>query len=145
MKNVITGSWAGGYQDVSLLVLRVVTGLVFLAHGWTKLMGPMSPEGFAGMLGTLGVPLPLFFSWIVIIVEVVGGVALILGAWTRLWAQLGAIVALVAVLLVHMSKGFFVSAGGYEFALLLFAASFVLLVLGSGKYGIDGWMGRSSI
>src|SRR3989338_1154438 len=74
---------------------------------------------------------------ILIAVEVAGGAALILGVLTRFAAALSSIVALVALLTVHLSKGFFVNEGGYEFIALILAASLALLITGAGKYSLD--------
>lgn len=82
-----------------IAVLRVTLGLLFLVPGISKLM---SPEGITGMLSGLGFPAAALFAWILIIVEVLGGAALILGKKMKhaVWALF--IVLLVATLLVHL-------------------------------------------
>ena len=84
-------------QGVALL--RVTLGLLFLVPGISKLM---NPAGITGMLETIGFPAAALFAWIVIIIEVLGGAALILGKKTKeaVWALF--IVLLVALLLVHL-------------------------------------------
>ena len=89
------------------------------------------------MLGSLGFPAPDIFAVILIAAEVVGGAALIVGLYTHWAAKILAFVALVALLTVHVTKGFFVSGGGYEFVLLLFAASISLAITGAGKWSLD--------
>ena len=84
-------------QGVALL--RVTLGLLFLVPGLSKLM---DPSGITGMLGGLGFPAAGLFAWILIIVEVLGGAALIIGKKVRtaIWPLF--IVLLVALLLVNL-------------------------------------------
>lgn len=93
------------------------------------------------MLSGLGFPMPEVFAVILIAVELIGGILLMVGALTRWAAFFTAIVALVAFLTVHASKGFFAGQGGYEFIVLIFAACVVLLVSGAGRYSLDrAWL-----
>src|SRR5215211_8619069 len=110
-----------------LTVLRIVVGMVFLVHGLQKLL-VMGFGGVAGFFGSLGVPAPGLFAVIVTLVEVLGGLALILGLLTRLAAILLAVDMLVAILAVHLPNGFFVNNGGYEFPLVLLASCVALAV-----------------
>ncbi|MBI4120850.1 MAG: DoxX family protein [Parcubacteria group bacterium] len=118
------------------LVLRIATGLVFFTHGYMKLTTQGVP-GVSGFLGSLGFPAPDAFAMILIAVELLGGAALIFGLFTHWAAKLTGIVALVALLVVHIDKGFFVQAGGYEFVLLLLAATISIMITGAGKYSLD--------
>lgn len=140
MQKFLTGEYLQAHSTYAPLVLRVATGLVFAMHGYQKLSGGV--EGVAGFLGSLGFPLPGIFAIILIAVELLGGIALILGIGTRLAAKLAAIVALVTLLTVHVSKGFFVSTGGYEFILLLLAASVSLMLTGPGKWALGDYFRR---
>ncbi len=121
--------------DVAPLVLRVVLGVIFLLHGYQKLM--MGIPGVTGFLGSLGFPMPGVFAVILIAAELLGGLMLILGLLTHWSAKVLAFVALVALLTVHAKNGFFISGGGYEFILLIFAASVSLMVTGAGKWSLD--------
>ncbi len=123
------------WQDVAPLVLRVVTGLIFAMHGYQKLT--MGVPGVSGFLGSLGFPAPEVFAVLLIAAELGGGILLILGAFTHWVAKILAVVSLIALLTVHVTKGFFVSSGGYEFILLLLAASVSLMITGAGKYSVD--------
>ncbi len=123
-------------QGFGLAILRVVVGIVFLAHGLQKVL-QFGIGGFAGNLGGQGVPLPLFFAVVVTLVEVLGGVALILGIFTRLVAVPLAIDMLVAMLMVHFPNGFFMMNNGIESTLTLLAASVALALSGSGELSLD--------
>ncbi len=118
------------------MILRVFVGLVFLVHGATKLFG-FGVVAFAEGLEQLGVPLPLFFAITVALVELLGGAVLMLGLLTRFVAIPLAIEMLVAILLVHLPNGFFTEDGGYEFPLVMLAASVALAVAGSGELALD--------
>jgi putative oxidoreductase len=122
-------------------VLRLATGLVFFMHGWQKLTGGV--DGVAGFLGSLGFPMASVFAVLLIAAEVVGGAFLILGLWTGIVARVLALVALIAWITVHLSKGFFVGQGGYEFIMLIFAACVALAITGPGRWSLGRMMRRS--
>jgi putative oxidoreductase len=120
-----------------IALLRIVTGVIFFLHGWQKLF-EMGHGGVTGFFTSLNVPLPAVAAAIVIAVELLGGLALILGFLTRLAALPLAIDMLVALVLVHLKNGFFIgNTVGYEFVLLLAAASASLFFLGSGAFALD--------
>ena len=123
-------------QGWGLTVLRVVVGIVFLVHGAQKLF-VFGFGGVAGLLEGLGVPAPGLFAVVVTVVEIVGGIALILGLFTRIAAIMLAVDMLVATLTAHLPNGFFAQNGGYEFTLLLLAASVALAVAGPGEAALD--------
>lgn len=125
-----------------LAIVRIVTGLVFLAHGYQKVFiyGHAGvAQGFAGM----HVPLPGITSILIAAIELLGGLALILGFGTRIAAALLACDMLGAILLVHARNGFF-SPTGIEFPLMLLAASIALAVAGSGAGAVDGILARKT-
>lgn len=140
MNQILTGAYWSRYSSLGLPVLRVVTGLIFAMHGYQKFSGGL--EGVTGFLMSLGFPMASVFAVILIAVELLGGIALIVGAFTRVTASLTAIVSVVALFTVHLKNGFFMSTGGYEFILLLLAASIALMVMGAGKWSVDQKMGR---
>jgi len=107
-----------------LLGLRLVTGVIFIAHGLPKLgfMGGGGLEGIAGWLGGMGVPFPMLNAVLVTASETVGGVMLIVGFMTRFAAATQVIAMLVAIFMVHWSNGFTAN-GGYQWALLMAAAA----------------------
>jgi putative oxidoreductase len=121
-------------QGWGIAVLRVVVGIVFLAHGFQKLF-LMGFGGIAEMFGGLGIPAPGLFAVIVTLVEFLGGLALIVGLFTRIAAILLAGDMLVAILTVHLPHGFFITNG--ELALVLLAANVALAVAGPGEAALD--------
>ena len=130
-------------QPWGLTVLRIVTGVIFLMHAWQKL-AIFSIPGFTGFLAQAGVPAPGSAAVVVIAVELIGGVALVLGLGTRWAALLLAFDMLVALLTVHLPGGFFVPEG-IEFVLLLLAANVALALAGSGALALDAILpGRRS-
>ncbi len=135
MRHLITGSWAAKWNDPALLFLRVATGFVFFTHGWQK--WDAGVDLTAAFLTTLKFPAPELLAVVLIAIEVVGGLALIFGAYTRLAAKLTGLVAIIALLTVHVSKGYSSTGGGYEYVLLLVAACVILLVMGAGKWSVD--------
>jgi putative oxidoreductase len=119
---------------VAPLVLRVVVGAIFAMHGYQKLT-MMGVPGVSGFLTMLGFPMPDVFAVLLIAAELGGGILLILGLFTHWTAKVLAFVALVALATVHLSKGFFLP--GYEFILLILAASVSVMITGAGKYSLD--------
>lgn len=127
------------WQDIAPLILRLALGFIFLVHGWQKISG----DFFPGFLTQLSVPMPAFFAFIVTWLEFLGGIALILGLLTHLASKLLAIEMLVALFLVHIKNGFYITNGGAEFALALFAGCVALMIIGAGKFSIDAKIMKS--
>ena len=129
--------------------LRLIVGYGFMAHGFAKLS--KGPENFASILHTMGVPAPHLMAWLTILTELIGGLAVLLGAFVALVSLPMAAVLFVAMLTVHLPYGFSsikllsVTAGraqfgppGYELDLLYLACLAALVFGGSGPMAIDG-------
>lgn len=122
-------------QGWGITILRVVVGIVFLVHGGQKLF-VWGFGGVAAFMAKVGIPAPMLAAIAVTLVELLGGLALVLGLYTRWVAVPLAIDMAVAILVVHLPAGFFLP-DGYEFPLTLLAASVALALLGSGKAAVD--------
>jgi len=130
-------------QGWGVAVLRVVVGIVFLAHGGQKLF-VWGIGNVAGSFGQMGIPLPMLAAIVVTLVEFLGGLALLLGLFAR-WAAIPlAIEMLVATLVVHLRGGFF-APEGVEFTLTLLAANVALALLGSGEASLDRLLGKGKV
>ncbi|MBO0862147.1 MAG: DoxX family protein [Chloracidobacterium sp.] len=132
------------YASYAHTALRVVVGVIFLAHGAQKLFGAFGGagiEGAAQFFGQVGIAPGVLWAWVAGLVEFFGGLALLLGAWTRYAALLLAIQMLVAIFAVHLRHGFFLPQG-FEYALALLGASVALLLGGAGELALDPYISR---
>ena len=121
--------------DLAATILRVSMGVLFLAHAGLKLF-VFTPAGTAGYFASLGLPGPL--AHLVIAAELFGGIALILGAWTR-WVSLALVPILLGSIYVpHGAAGFFFSneGGGWEFPAFWAVALVVQALLGDGAFAL---------
>ena len=122
------------------LVLRILVGLIFAAHGAQKLFGWFGGYGLDGtgqFFGSIGLHPGTLMALLAGAAEFFGGLALVFGLLVRPAAATLAFTMLIAILAVHVEKGFFLDKGGYEYALALFAASVSLLFSGGGRYALD--------
>ncbi len=116
--------------EIGLLFSRIMIGLIFVLHGWSKFEGGIS--GTVGFFESIGIP--GFLASVVAIIELVGGAAMILGLGTRVFAALFVIV-MGGVLLTAKAGEPFMS--GTEFDYLLLAGSLTLLFTGSRFLAVD--------
>lgn len=123
--------------SLGLLVLRIVVGLIFVAHGAQKIFEYTLP-GTIGSFADMGVPLPEIAAPFVAFVELVGGALLALGLFTRPVGILLAIDMIVAIVAVHLPAGLWVGEGGYEYVAVLGVAALALAFTGAGRFSIDG-------
>ena len=121
--------------DLAATILRVSMGILFLAHAGLKLF-IFTPAGTAGYFASLGLPGPL--AYLVIAAELVGGLALILGVYSR-WVSLALVPILLGSIYVpHGAAGFFFSneGGGWEFPAFWAVALVVQALLGDGAFAL---------
>ena len=120
--------------DYSALILRVAMGIGFLAHVWLKI-AVFTPAGTVQFFQSLGLPGPL--AYVVIAAELAGGIALILGLWTR-WVSIALIPILLGAVFAHWGAGFFFSnqGGGWEFPAFWAVALAAQALLGDGAHAL---------
>src|SRR6516225_3457694 len=127
--------------------LRLIVGFGFMQHGFAKIS--RGPDAFAAILQALGVPAPHFMAWVSILTELLGGLAILLGAFVTLASVPMAILLLVAIFTVHLHNGFssikliaVTAAGpqfgpvGYEVDLLYLACLTALVLGGAGRFAL---------
>jgi putative oxidoreductase len=133
-------------RDIAALVLRVVAGLIFLPHGWSKVAGEGGAAMFAaGLADTYGIP--TFLGVLAAYVEVAGAVLLIVGLLTRVDALLLAITMAVAAFVVQLPDALFevppnairafAVIRGIELPLAMLAICLALVLLGGGRFSLD--------
>ncbi|HEX6073189.1 MAG TPA: DoxX family protein [Sphingomicrobium sp.] len=143
-------------RPIALLLLRLVIGYGFLAHGYAKLH--RGPDKFAALLTYLAVPFPHFTAWFVTLVELIGGFALIVGAFVLLLSVPLIILHLVAMSTIHIHYGFssvntigltgqgpLFGPPGFEISLLYIGGILVLAAFGPGPFSVDGALARERV
>ncbi|RJQ15575.1 DoxX family protein [Candidatus Woesearchaeota archaeon] len=115
-------------------VLRVIAGFLFFMHGAGKLgwYGNGSVAGFAGAFG-----FPIWLAYIATFIELIGGLLILLGLFTRIAALLGGLQMIVALIIAHFPKGWNPLANGGELALLYLVLWLVFLAKGAGIWGLE--------
>ena len=125
-------------NDMALLLLRVVLGVVFFVHGAQKVFGLFGGSGldkWVGFMENVNISKPI--AIMAAYAEMIFGITLVLGIFTKVSALSAFIFMLFAIYLVHLEKGFFVNKGGYEYALVLAIASLSLYFSDGGKHVVD--------
>jgi putative oxidoreductase len=137
-------SLIGTHHSFASLILRIVLGYIFVAHGYPKLFKKdFGPRGFAAFLKNLNIAPAPFWAYAVGISEFFGGLLLIVGLLTRLDAFLIACVMTVAMWKVKFKTGLFAKTmeggwvGGYELDLSLWVIAVALMVSGGGTFSLD--------
>ena len=137
----------------SPIPLRLIVGYGFMQHGFAKLS--RGPDAFVAILQAMGVPDPHFMAWLTILTELLGGLAVLLGAFVTIVSVPMMAVLLVALFTVHLRYGFssikllaVTATGaqfgpvGYEVILLYLACLATLVIGGSGPFAVDGLIGK---
>jgi putative oxidoreductase len=141
------GQWAP-------LPLRLIIGFGFMAHGWAKLS--RGPSGFANLLTQIGAPLPEAMAWASTFVELLGGLAIFVGAFVEVVSVPLIVMMVVALFTVHLKYGFSAvntigltdegpqfGPPGYEINLLYIAALVSLILSGAGALSFDRFLRRT--
>ena len=127
-----------------VLALRVPVGIIFAAHGAQKLFGWFGGYGLEGtsqFFGSIGLNPGYLMALLAGSAEFFGGLALVIGLLVRPAAAALSFAMLVAIITVHIGKGFFVDKNGVEYALALLAVSLSLLFSGAGRFSMDRALG----
>jgi putative oxidoreductase len=125
--------------DLGLLVLRLGLAAMMLVHGYQKfvLQGNFSFTATQAGFAQLGAPLPRLAGILIIILELVGGVAMAFGIFTVIVGICYAVAMAAAIRYVHLSHGFFIADNGYELAGLTGVVALVLAISGAGRISLD--------
>jgi putative oxidoreductase len=124
----------------SWLVVRVAVGWNLLVHGWGKITVGPTP-GFLKAYVDLGFSPPAPWFWTALVLETAGGIALILGLFTRFFAAAVAIELLI-ITMIYWHTGFAWTRRGYEYTLLWGLVSFAIALRGGGPYSVDRVIGK---
>ena len=132
-------------NDRATTILRLALGVIFFAHGSQKALGWFGGYGFTGTMGffTGVLHIPAAFAFLAIAAEFLGGLGLIFGLFTRVAAFGIFSNMIVAVAMVHHQFGFWMNwtgaqkGEGYEYHLLILAASVLLMIRGAGAASVD--------
>jgi putative oxidoreductase len=125
---------------LALLIIRLVLGFTMMAHGAQKLFGwfgGYGPKGTGGWMESLGIKPGVLMAVLAGLAEFGGGLLVAAGLFTPIGAALLIVTMIVAIASVHAKNGFWSTAGGYEYNLLLIAVSVGLMLSGAGAYSLD--------
>ena len=128
-------------NDVGTVILRLILGLTFFIHGLSKFQGGLAnTAGFFESLSILG-----FLAYVVAVIELIGGILLILGIGTRIVSVLFAVIMLGAIFTVKLPAGFLGDGqmAGYELELALLAMSIFLTIANSSRFSLGHQFFRS--
>ncbi|MCD5991618.1 DoxX family protein [Pseudomonas sp. CDFA 553] len=128
-----------------LTVVRILVGIIFVAHGSQKLFGAFGGYGLEGTgqyMASLGLTPGYLMALLSGSAEFFGGLGLVVGLLARPAALVLAATLVVAIFSVHIHNGLFMANNGYEFALALLGGVVVVLIEGAGKLSIDRAIGN---
>ena len=123
-------------KDTGLLLLRLVLAVVFIYHGWAKITNIDGTLGFFTQIGLGNIVLVYLAGY----GEFIGGILMGTGLLTRYASLVLMAIPAVAIATVHISKGFDIMGGGYEYVLTLLVVSAAVGLMGAGKYSLDAKM-----
>lgn len=131
-----------------LSVIRIIVGIIFMAHGAQKLFGLFGGGGLAGtaqFMESLGLAPGLLMALLSGGAEFFGGLALVVGLLVRPAALALTVTLIVAIFSAHIGNGLFMANNGYEFALALLGGTVALMIEGAGRLSLDGLVVRSKV
>jgi putative oxidoreductase len=126
---------------IAATLARIVVGIMFVMHVSTKFKLGADAVA-ANIFAKNGIEPALLWTYVIMFLESVGGVCLIIGLFTRFFAAALAIEMLVALLMVHLPKGYAAGGGGYEYVLLIGVACLTIAIRGGGPYSVDRAIGK---
>ncbi len=129
------------WREISYALVRVVVGIMFLMHVSVKFKIGAGAVA-ANIMAKNGLEPAMVFAYLAILLEVVGGAAIIIGLFTRFFAAALAIEMAIALLFVHLPKGYAAGGGGYEYVLLIGVVCFAIAMRGGGPYSVDAKIGK---
>jgi putative oxidoreductase len=125
--------------NFSMFILRIILGIIFMAHGAQKLFGMFGGigiDGTAKMVEGLGLPYPEVLAIIWACVEFVGGIFLILGITSR-WTAIAIVMLMfISTFKINITYGFFIQNGGIEYNLLVIGSCIPLILIGGGSWSV---------
>ncbi|MDX2357540.1 DoxX family protein [Dietzia sp. PP-33] len=126
----------GIVRDLGLLLARVLLGVILIAHGWEKLV-TNGAGGTGEFFDSVGVPAAQAAAVFAGVVELAGGILLVLGLLTPIVAVLVAVVMFGAYLFVHQGAGIFATNGGWELVAVIALSVVVFGLVGAGRFSLD--------
>jgi putative oxidoreductase len=138
------GSLYASLDRLMLPLLRIALGLILIPHGCQKLFGwfgGLGFEKFSALFDKLGYKPGAFWVAVVALTELVGGLMLVFGIFTR-FAALAVSIFMINAIWFTSAKGFFWTAGGMEYSILILAVALVFLIKGGGECSIDRGMSK---
>lgn len=128
-------------REIAFLIARILLGVILIAHGWDK-FAITGLEGVTGFFDSLGIPAAGIAAPVAAVVELLGGILIILGVFTRIVAAFVGIDMLFAALFAHVSSGIFVTNNGWELTGAIGAGALLLIAVGAGAWSIDGVLAK---
>lgn len=125
---------------LGLLIIRLVVGLSFMAHGAQKLFGWFGghgPKGTGGWMESMGMKPGVLMAVMAGLMELIGGLLLATGLFTVVGSIIIIATMLGAIIKVHGANGYWATANGYEYNVLLIAVAMGLALIGAGDYSLD--------
>jgi putative oxidoreductase len=135
-------SWLNRFQPFGSLVMRLVLGIIMVAHGYGKIIPSGSLYTFSHMVTRLH--LPIWLGYLAAFTEFFGGLLLIVGLLTRIVALMMATEMTVAIIKVHLHGGL-MGPNSFAFPLACFTIALMLVFTGCGWLGLDDFVGRGKV